>query len=94
MDVKAVSAEIGKVIERVTEWSETVSPGAGARAFAGNAEGWRILTVSFPIEDQGFPKGTLGYDGTALHMERAIMCRLTREQAQAAYEAAIKGQPS
>lgn len=90
MDVRAISTEVGEAISRVTAWSEEASPGPGARAFVGNANGWRILTVGFPIEDQGFPPGTLGHDGTALHTERGVVCRLTREQARAAYEAATR----
>lgn len=53
--------------------------------------GWRVLVVEFDIEDQGFPPGSKGYDGTAV--KSSMLCietvmRLTRELAELAFKKA------
>jgi hypothetical protein len=47
------------------------------------ASGWRLLVVEFDIEDQGFPPGSKGYDGTAA--KGATIIRLTRELSELAF---------
>lgn len=56
---------------------------AGTVCYKGTALDWLLVIVSFSIEDQGFPKGAMGYDGVARRSHSLI--RLTREQAIHAY---------
>ena len=49
---------------------------------------WRLLAIEFDIEEQGFPPGSKGYDGTATRGSTVL--RLTRELAQLAFEKARK----
>ena len=69
------------------KWQRT--PLEGAVAYAGTAEDTRLLVVSFSIEDQGFPSGSLGYDGTVtsgttvVHMPRDIAEILHKDASEA-----------
>lgn len=60
----------------------------GTRGFTGVTTGWILTAVCFPIEDQGFPPGSLGYDGVASCFRPAAVVHMTREQAQRAVERA------
>jgi hypothetical protein len=64
-----------------------VNPG-GARAYETVHNGWKFVVVSFNIEDQGFPPGSLGYDGAATNKEKGVVLHLTRELAEKFYKAA------
>ena len=64
-----------------------------ARAYTGDAEGWRVLVVSFSIEDQGHPKGARGYDGTVVRSAPPVVVRLTRELAEKLFKLA-EAQPT
>jgi hypothetical protein len=61
-----------------------------ARCYQGRTERWQISVVAFDIEPQGFPKGSLGYDGAASSMSEGLVLRLTREQAERAFKKATK----
>ena len=77
MDINNIVTELDNVLDSPIKWrpEETdryVSAEVAADVaqydpvtFIGEGGGWRIVVVSFSIEDQGFPKGTRGYDGTA-----------------------------
>jgi len=49
---------------------------------------WTISVISFSIVDQGYPAGSMGYDGTATH--DGIVVRLTRTLAEKAFRLAEK----
>ena len=51
---------------------------------------WKFQLVSFSIVDQGFPAGSLGYDGTAI--KNGTIVRLTPELAKKAYEFAARSE--
>lgn len=70
-------------------WLSGPPPGPGARSFKGTGGGWVFLVVAFSIEDQGFPPGSLGYDGTA--MRGGTIVRLTRSLAERAVKLAEAG---
>lgn len=58
-----------------------------AETYQGRAPGGYVLTIiAFDIEPQGFPPGSLGYDG-AVAGPRGII-RLTRKQAERAFKLA------
>lgn len=48
--------------------------------------GWRFTLCAFDIASQGFPPGTLGYDGTGV--KGASIVRLPRELAEKAFKLA------
>ena len=93
IDMQNIQVQIDSALLRVTDWERQHDPNLdthGGRAWSGTCEGWRFLVVDFDTEAQGFPAGSRGYDGTATHAERSIICRLTREQAKRAVEAALR----
>lgn len=68
---------------------ENIAP--GARAYVARNDEWSILVAEFSIEDQGFPPGTVGYDGTVLwrkdggwvvHMPRDVAERIFKRAAR------------
>lgn len=66
------------------------NPGNG-RAFQGFYKTeWIFLVVEFDIENQGFPPGSKGYDGTATDLRRVGIIHLTRELAEELFLAAEK----
>jgi hypothetical protein len=78
--------EIEKILPLVA-WRRTDGPkDHDAKYFMGNHSGWLITAISFDIEDQGFPKGTRGYDGAAASGK--VLMRLTRELAEKAIKLA------
>jgi hypothetical protein len=50
--------------------------------------GWDLLAISFDIEDQGFPPGSKGSDGSAT--KEGTVMHLTRELAERAFKLAEK----
>lgn len=57
--------------------------------YESNSGAWRILAFEFSIEDQGFPPGSVGYDGVASSTEgRLTVMRLPRETAERAVRTA------
>ena len=60
----------------------------GARAFTGRGSKFTFLVVAYSIEDQGFPPGSLGYDGTASGIPAVV--HLTRELAEKAFKQAVQ----
>ena len=60
------------------------------KSYVGASLKHRLLVVSFDIESQGFPKGSRGYDGTAIR--NGTIMRLPRELAEKAFKAAHKTQ--
>ena len=61
--------------------------------YVGLAEGWRVVVVSFDIEEQGFPPGTRGYDGACNSEKHNTVCRLTRELAERVFKIADAAAP-
>ncbi len=59
-----------------------------ARSYSADAPNWTLLVVSFDIEKQGFPKGSRGYDGTAVRGNPPLIMRLTRELAEKLFKQA------
>lgn len=57
-----------------------------AVAYRGRGDGWEFLVVSFSIEDQGFPKGSRGWDGTG--RKKSTVLHLTRELAERGFRLA------
>lgn len=57
-----------------------------AKSFSAEVDGWVLMVISYDIEPQGFPKGSRGYDGTAVRA--GLVMRLTRELAEKIYKAA------
>lgn len=61
-----------------------------ARGFqAQQPQGWSFIVVDFDITSQGFPPGSRGHDGTAHHVSRGLIMRLTRELSAYAFGKAI-----
>ena len=54
-----------------------------AEGFTAHTKNWNFAVVEFGIEDQGFPPGSKGYDGTA-HKTGTVL-RLTRDLAKKAF---------
>lgn len=86
-------ADIEKAIDAVAKWLEIPPPKPTCNAFEGAANGWRILTVRFPLPAP-IPMAdgeaiTHGYDGTALHMRLGTVVRLPAAQAERAARAAM-----
>ena len=82
MSLDTIEAELPTV-----EWVAREAP-RDAICYTGRTEsGWSLLVVSFGIEDQGFPSGSRGYDGTA--WRDGAVVHLSRELAEkAAFHAA------
>jgi hypothetical protein len=95
--MEQILSEIKNVLQTgETNWKEVDVPtpeGKGpARGFKGwhNHE-WLFLVVEFDIEDQGFPPGSKGYDGTASNFKEGKVVRLTTELAREAFLVAQEG---
>ncbi len=87
--MSVLDTEFVRAISAGIEWSLAEMAPKGARAFTGAGSGWHFVVVSFDIEDQGFPAGSRGYDGTArrgtviLHLDRAqaeLLCTDAEEK--------------
>jgi len=77
---------VAELIDQGITWTEQPFDGDAenthdAKGYVGVVGNWRIVIASFDIEDQGFPPGSRGHDGTAV-MGGSII-RLTRDQAKA-----------
>jgi hypothetical protein len=59
-----------------------------AKSFSADVPNWTLLVISFDIEPQGFPKGSRGYDGTAVRGNPPLVLRLTRELAERLFKQA------
>lgn len=63
------------------EWVSPPCPPSGTM-YVGSGGEWTITVARFSIEDQGFPPGSVGYDGalrkgtTIVHMTREVAERL------------------
>jgi hypothetical protein len=61
-----------------------------AKFFTGTHPVWSVVISAFSIEAQGFPPGTLGFDGAARACDgRFLVVRLTRALAEEAYRLAV-----
>lgn len=91
-EMQQLSEEVGRGLEKVRDWrvDETKDIPDGAILYVGKSAEWLYSIFSFSIEDQGFPKGTRGFDGTAVGVEHPTIVRLTREQAVRGAEMAMK----
>jgi len=75
--------DVDKLIEKGITWTEQPFDNDpenkhDARGFIGTVDDLRMVIVSFDIEDQGFPPGYRGHDGTV--MDGSTILRLTRDQ--------------
>lgn len=61
-----------------------------AQALTAKHGGWIVLVVQFSIEEQGFPPGSVGYDGTVFAPGGPII-RLPRVVAEDIWKAASRG---
>lgn len=74
---------IEKALPLVKTWEVLEGPKEkNAKFYQGMAGGWSFTVASFDIEDQGFPSGSRGYDGSAASGKAIV--RLTRELAEKA----------
>ena len=64
-----------------------------ATFYTGSHPVWNIVLSAFSIEAQGFPPGSLGYDGAARASDRPLVVRLTRAVAEEAYRLASAAVP-
>lgn len=65
-----------------------------ATVYVAKEDDWNVVVTAFSIEDQGFPPGTLGYDGMIRH--GATIIHMTREVAESVFrkaEAASSNHP-
>ncbi len=94
----SLQEEMKRELERVeavlphVKWQKADPAGAQAedptvKAYLGLAPGWRFTVVSYNIEPQGFPAGSRGYDGAAVH-DPGVMVHLTRPLAERAFKLA------
>lgn len=64
-------------------------PAHDAVFYTGTHPVWSVVVSGFNIEAQGFPPGTLGYDGAARACDgRFLVVRLTRALAEEAFHLA------
>ena len=96
MDIDVYLREIAEALAKVADWRETPVLDEevrkhGVRTVEGKANNWHFVLVSFSIEDQGFPAGSRGYDGTARKdtaRKDIVVLRLPREVVRRAFEMA------
>lgn len=91
--MKKILREAAEAIESAS-WSPPMppSPGRSVTSYRGQSGEWTIVVCEFSIEDQGFPPGSMGYDGVA--RIGTAMLHLTRELAERAVERARSCQTS
>lgn len=65
--------------------------GNDARFFRGSGGGWNVFVADFDISDQGFPKGSRGYDGAATKIGVGTVVHLPREIAEQVFKRAVVG---
>ena len=65
----------------------------GATFYTGAHPVWNFVVSAFSIEAQGFPPGSLGFDGAARASDRPLVVRLTRALAEEAYRLASAAVP-
>lgn len=65
---------------------ELLAKDSTIKSYSGNVGDWAVTVVSFGTEDQGFPKGSRGFDGTGMRLGNekhgGTVLRLTRELAE------------
>lgn len=81
-EMRAVLDSASAAIDKVKNWSPQ------SDLYTGSADGWFFTVCDFDIEDQGFPKGSRGYDGAG--RSDGTVLHLTRELAQRAFEKAVE----
>jgi hypothetical protein len=94
MSMQQMLKNADRAIEAVQSWRPMLNTPHGSQGYTGSANGWNFLVMSFSIEDQGFPPGSLGYDGTGTIVQGAgagTIMRLTRELAEKAHKLAEAG---
>lgn len=81
--MQQLSEEVGQGLEKVREWRVDSTPSIpdGSILYVGRSATWNYAIFSFSLEEQGFPSGSRGFDGTATGVEHPTIVRLTREQA-------------
>lgn len=94
-EMQAALSSAAAAIDKVDNWSRDIrghvdmhSRGHDPRFYTGSADGWFFTVCDFSIEEQGFPKGSRGYDGAG--RSDNMVLHLTRELAQRAVERAIE----
>jgi hypothetical protein len=73
------------------EWTRMESTAEHDAVFyTGTHPAWSLVVSGFNIEAQGFPPGTLGFDGAARACDgRFLVVRLTRALAEEAFNLAV-----
>lgn len=85
MDSKEILKEIESEIELTGMKKHENQPPEGSEAVEGfSPAGWRFMAVDFDTEDQGFPKGSRGYAGTA--MKDNLIVNLTPQLAEKVFK--------
>lgn len=84
-NLEKIQREVEAAIDAAT-WTSVPGP-REAEAYQGTAPGAVFTVVAFDIENQGFPPGSLGYDG-AVMFSGGLVTRLTRVQAERAVKLA------
>jgi hypothetical protein len=93
-EMNKMVAEARRILEHgELSWEEIDVKDDPAKAFAtkaykGHGEGWVFTIVSFDIEPQGFPPGSRGYDGAAVH--KGTILHLPRDVAELGLKKAEK----
>ena len=86
IDLKRVLAEVKKDLDTEKFQSVETTVIGDAKGYLAVTKNWNFVVAEFGIEEQGFPPGSKGYDGTA-HKAGTII-HLTRELAELAFKKA------
>lgn len=84
--MKELLDEIRDDLENNEFWKVEKDAINDAEGYLAHTHTWNYIAVEFGIEDQGFPPGSKGYDGTA-HKTGTVV-RLPRDLAELAFKKA------
>lgn len=91
-EMQEVLRQARDAIASATHWTFPHVPKdvpAGTFVYQTTSGPWKIVAVEFSIEDQGFPPGSMGYDGAASRTgDSPVLLHLTRDLAKAAVDKA------
>lgn len=92
MNPVEIEREVNAAIDAAT-WVQTFDKNVTqndptAEIYESSTPEVRLLVLAFSIEDQGFQPGSQGYMGTASFLQRPLIVKLTREQAERAVQKA------
>jgi len=84
--MKGLLDKIKADLENNEFWKVKKETPRGAKSILAHTHTWNYVLVEFDIEDQGFPPGSKGYDGTAF--KAGTVVHLPRELAELAFKKA------